>query len=71
MLLCTVATAVFTCLSPVAHQAPSRSARRNKMRRQVWTEAKKQMREVWNSLILVWLVLGWLYYLDDFFHLTG
>ncbi|XP_047072213.1 serine/arginine repetitive matrix protein 1-like [Lolium rigidum] len=27
------------------HKAPSRSARRKKMRRQVWTEAKKQMRE--------------------------
>jgi hypothetical protein len=58
MLLCTVVTAVLP-VSPVTYQAPSRSARRKKMRRQVWTEAKKQMREVWNSLILVWLVLGW------------
>ncbi|XP_051177199.1 uncharacterized protein [Lolium perenne] len=34
------------------HKAPSRSARRKKMRRQVWTEAKKQMREMKKDKLL-------------------
>nr|XP_051177201.1 uncharacterized protein LOC127291920 isoform X6 [Lolium perenne] len=33
-------------------KAPSRSARRKKMRRQVWTEAKKQMREMKKDKLL-------------------
>jgi hypothetical protein len=60
---------LFYRLYRVTCQAPSRSARRKKIKRQIRAEAKKEFREVWNSLILVWLELGWLYHVNDLFHL--
>ena len=58
MLLCTVATVVLPVYLRVTHQAPSRNGGCKKTKRHIWAEAKKEFREVWNSLILVWLVLG-------------